>query len=209
MTAGQALAAGPRPAESDIEVAFYGDLFRAAGRKGPDEAQYGAQDVADGFERELLEAWWREAAATDASAVAPDDQTKLRTRRTVQRALNALSYSRFFTGMAEHLAIGLIKQVRLYLTDDDVRARVLDQPRSSASAALPARCSRCRRARGPLAQKPGESSRLRWFGYGDGGYFLAHRSSVVVPFLVGFFLVGYPSTYRIARDQGTATFSPA
>ncbi|WP_329484287.1 hypothetical protein OG555_19255 [Kribbella sp. NBC_01484] len=121
---GVALAGGQRPAESDIGVAFYGDVFRQAGRKGSGEARYGAGDVENGFESELLEAWWREAAETDASVAGPDDQTKLRTPRAVQRALNALSYSRFFTGVAESLLIGLIKQVHLYLTDDAVRAKV-------------------------------------------------------------------------------------
>ncbi|MFI6827603.1 hypothetical protein ACIBG5_10920 [Kribbella sp. NPDC050241] len=124
---GIALAGGQRPAESDIEVAFYGDLFRQAGRKGAGEAQYAAHDVEPGFETELLQAWWREAATTDASVVGPDEQTKLRTPQTVQRALNALSYSRFFTGMGERLVIALIKQVHLYLTDGAVRAKVQDR----------------------------------------------------------------------------------
>jgi hypothetical protein len=121
---GISIAGGQRPTESDVDVVFYGDLFRPSGRKGPGDAQYEPQDVEDGFERELLEAWWGEAAATDVSVAGPGDQTKLRTPRTVQRALNALSYSRFFAGMAERLVIGLIKQVHLYLTDDDVRVRV-------------------------------------------------------------------------------------
>jgi len=118
------LAGEQPPDETDIEVAFYGDLFRPAGRKGSLHPAYGPQDVEEGFEQELLVALWREAAATDASVVGPDERTKLRTPRIVQRALGALSHSRFFTGMAERVLIGFIKQVHLYLTDDDVRVNV-------------------------------------------------------------------------------------
>src|SRR5262249_9024064 len=43
---------------------------------------------------------------------------------TVQRALNALSQSRFFAGLTERLIIGFIKQVHVYMTDEWVRAQV-------------------------------------------------------------------------------------
>ncbi|MEV6273351.1 hypothetical protein AB0L64_39710 [Kribbella sp. NPDC051936] len=121
---GIALAGCRPPSEADVEVAFYGDLFRRPGKKGPSQTPYGADDVEAGFEADLLETWWLEAVSTDSSVTAPSDRSKLRTSRSVQRALNALSYSRFFTGMAESLLIGLIKQVHLYLTDDTVRSKV-------------------------------------------------------------------------------------
>ena len=106
-------------------VAFYGDLFRPqSGKalgKGP---QYSAVDVENGFETELLEAWWLAASASDEAVPGPGAKTKLRTSRSAQRALNALSQSRFFAGLTERLIIGFIKQVHLYLSDDSVRAAI-------------------------------------------------------------------------------------
>lgn len=56
--------------------------------------------------------------------VAPDARTLARTPRSVQSALNALSNSRFFAGLAERMMILSLKQVRRYLTDEAVRAEV-------------------------------------------------------------------------------------
>jgi hypothetical protein len=112
------------PDEADIAIAFYGDLFRAPGSKAVGGPPYTAADVEQGFEQELLEAWWAEAAASDDAIPGPDAMTKVRTPKTVQRALNALSQSRFFTGMTERLIIGFIKQVHAYLTDDSLRGEI-------------------------------------------------------------------------------------
>jgi pimeloyl-ACP methyl ester carboxylesterase len=121
---GVALSGAEPPDEADLQIAFYGDLFRAKGAKAVGGPQHMAADVEEGFERELLEAWWAGAAATDDAVPGPDAKTKLRTPRTVQRALNALSQSRFFAEMTEWLIIGFIKQVHAYLTDDLVRAEI-------------------------------------------------------------------------------------
>jgi pimeloyl-ACP methyl ester carboxylesterase len=123
---GVALSGAERPAEADLEIAFYGDLFRAQGGKAVGGPPYTAVDVGEGFERDMLEAWWAEAAASDDAVPGPGktSKTKLRTPKTVQRALDALSQSRFFAGLTERLIIGLIKQVHAYLSDDSVRAQV-------------------------------------------------------------------------------------
>ena len=58
---------GAQPLDgADLGIAFYGDLFRARGGKAVDGPQYVATDVQEGFERELLEAWW---AAADGDAL--------------------------------------------------------------------------------------------------------------------------------------------
>jgi pimeloyl-ACP methyl ester carboxylesterase len=112
----------------DLEIAFYGDLFRARGGKAFGSPPYVATDVEEGFERELLEAWWAQAASGDDDIVfGPDTATKLRTSKTVQRALNVLSQSRFFAGLSERLIIGFIKQVHAYLNDDSVRAEIQER----------------------------------------------------------------------------------
>jgi hypothetical protein len=121
---GVALSGAEPPDEADIEIAFYGDLFRAKGGKAVGSPQYMAADVEEGFERELLERWWAAAAASDDAVPGLDAKTKLRTSKTVQRALNALSQSRFFSGLTERLIIGFIKQVHVYLSDDSVRAEI-------------------------------------------------------------------------------------
>jgi hypothetical protein len=104
--------------ESDIEVAFYGDLFRKAGRKGGEDL-----DDLHPFEVELLEAIWAAAAKNEPDRVPSPDSTgkKLPTPRIVQRALDALSYSRFLAGVADHFLVGILRQVRLYLTDPSIR----------------------------------------------------------------------------------------
>ena len=121
---GVALSGAEPPDEADLEIAFYGDVFRGKGGKAAGGPPYTATDVEEGFERELLEAWWAGAAASDDAVPGPDAVTKLRTPRTVQRALNALSQSRFFAGLTERLIIGFIKQVHAYLRDESVRAEI-------------------------------------------------------------------------------------
>lgn len=121
---GVALSGSEPPDAAEFEIAFYGDLFRVKGGKAVGDPPYVATDVGEGFEQELLEAWWTEAAAIDDSVPAPGASTKLRTPKTVQRALNALSQSRFFAGLTERLIIGFIKQVHAYLSDESVRAEI-------------------------------------------------------------------------------------
>ena len=121
---GVALSGAELPDGADLEIVFYGDLFRAKGGKAVGGPPYIAADLDEGFERELLEAWWAEAAASEDAVPEPGAKTKLRTPSTVQRALNALSQSRFFAGLTERLIIGFIKQVHAYLEDDSVRAQI-------------------------------------------------------------------------------------
>jgi hypothetical protein len=101
MRDGLTLAGAAVPAAEDLACAFYGNMFRRPGTKGVGEPPYRAGDLKEGFERELLEAWWEEAAATEHQVPGPDAKTKLRTPDSAQRALNALSRSRFFAGLAE------------------------------------------------------------------------------------------------------------
>jgi hypothetical protein len=63
------------------------------------EPPYRASDVEEGFERELLAAWWQEAAATEPHVPGPDAKTKLRTPGQRATGLNALSESRFFADL--------------------------------------------------------------------------------------------------------------
>ncbi|WP_406128492.1 hypothetical protein [Streptomyces sp. NBC_00989] len=113
------------PDASDVQCVFYGDLFRPPGRTlSFDDPPLDASDVADGFETELLLAWWREAARTDETVLPPDARTLARTPHAVQRALNSLSRSRFFAGIALRGLVLDLRQVRAYLCDQALRAAV-------------------------------------------------------------------------------------
>ncbi|MEH0416060.1 hypothetical protein [Streptomyces sp. B21-083] len=113
-------------AEPDVAMAFYGDLFRPQGEfLAVGDSPYTAADVAEGFEQELLLAWWSAAAASDPAVVPPGADTLVSMPRSVQAALRALSGSRFFAGIALRAMVFDLKQVHGYLTDTDLRAQVL------------------------------------------------------------------------------------
>ena len=110
-------------ADAEVGMAFYGDLFRPPGHSlAVGNPQYRATDVEEGFETELLQAWWTAAAAAEPQVVAPDADTLARTSGSVQAALRALSRSRFFGGLALRTLVFDLKQVRRYLTDPQLRA---------------------------------------------------------------------------------------
>ena len=114
--------AGGRLAEAEVRCAFYGDLFRPPGRHlAGGDPLIRAQDL-DQFEQDLLAAWWGEAARTDAAVVAPDARTlAVRTPHGAQRALRALSGSRFFAALGERALLGDLRQVRDYIHKREIR----------------------------------------------------------------------------------------
>ena len=111
----------------DVGFAFYGDVFRPAGRRlDIGDPWLTAGDVTD-FEDELLTAWWQGAADSDAGVIDPGERTLARVPGSVQAGLRALSGSAFFAGMAERALIQDLRQVRLYLTDAGVREAVQER----------------------------------------------------------------------------------
>ncbi len=129
---GVRLAGGGGLSEDDVEVAFYGDVFRPADGKG--DPLYDARDVTDPFEVELLHQWWVGAAANEPDRVPPPSRmalTKAPVPVSVQHALDAVSRSRFLAGVADSFLIGALRQVRCYLTEPAVRAAVLERVNQS------------------------------------------------------------------------------
>lgn len=121
--------------ENDVDVVFYGDLFRPAGTKaGIPLIQ--PEDVTE-QEAALLVVWWREAARLSELArqgkadesmdiQSPNFVGKASLPPTVQRALLQLAKSRFFAAMGgERLLIFGLRQVRKFLHDADIKAKVL------------------------------------------------------------------------------------
>ena len=80
-------------------------------------------------------AWWGEAARLEPGRVpAPDGEaaTKAITPRAVQRALYALSRTRFAGRSGDRFLLGVLRQVSRYFTEPELRARV----RESVAAAV-------------------------------------------------------------------------
>lgn len=108
----------------DVAIAFYGNMFRKPGTMSSTFPPLTVADLEDD-DAKLLDLWWREAALVDPAVPNPDDKTMVYTPKVAQRALNALSQSAFFAGMAERLMVGMLKQVRLYFSDPEVRATAI------------------------------------------------------------------------------------
>jgi hypothetical protein len=118
-------ASHPPLARQEVNMAFYGDLFRPDGEwLAVGDPQYTAADVMPGIEEELLLAWWRAAASVDERVAPPDGDTLARTPGSVQAALRQLSRARFFADLALRVLVFDLKQVRRYLTDPETRAAV-------------------------------------------------------------------------------------
>jgi hypothetical protein len=77
-----------------------------------------------------LLALWDGAAEIDPTMVRRNQRTKARAPVLAQRALNALTSSAFFAGIAEHALIFDLKQVRSYFDDAFLREQI--QSRVSA-----------------------------------------------------------------------------
>jgi hypothetical protein len=107
-----------------IVSAFYGDFFRKPGTMAVQSQALAGPDTMDAIEEALIILWWQDACKTDANVVPPEAMTMLRTPLLVQRALNALSSSRFFSGMTQSLIRLFARQVYLYLHDPELRAAV-------------------------------------------------------------------------------------
>jgi hypothetical protein len=134
-------AGAPRIERQDFTAVSYGPLFRPPGRRSANVPQLSAQDVEDGWEQELLVAWWREAAALsqanrsdndplgeDPSIQEPEFQGRGRTPAIVQRALRQLAKSRFFKAVGhERVLIFGLKQVRRFLHDPEMKQAILQR----------------------------------------------------------------------------------
>ncbi|MFJ7181650.1 hypothetical protein ACIQXA_35990 [Streptomyces massasporeus] len=112
------------PTADDVAFCFYGRLFRGEEEVLATTPYLDAGDICEGLDSELLAAWWHRAAVVDDRVVPPDEEVLGRAPRWAQRAVLALSRSRFFAPVGERVLIGDLKQVSAYLTDPSLRRSV-------------------------------------------------------------------------------------
>ena len=120
-------------APTDVEVAFFGNLFRPSGSMAVQEPPFSAADVQSGAERDLLTVFYEAAVAKDSSLGVPEGAMPAG-RAAVQVMLQRLARSPTFARMAERAFIGNLKQVTAFLTDPTVKENVLARVREQMSA---------------------------------------------------------------------------
>jgi hypothetical protein len=120
-------------AETDVRVAFFGDLFRPGGALAGGEPPYGPADVRPGPERDLLEIWY-EAAVKDDPSLGPPEGALGSGQVAAQVMLERLLRSRTFARVAQRALIGNLKQVSEFLSNPLVRERVLDRVANEVTA---------------------------------------------------------------------------
>ncbi len=134
---GARLAGDPSPAPEDVEIAFHGLWLgpsRASANKG--ELAPTARDVTQQLERDLLLAWRRRAARLEPDTVGPPDGgvSKAAVPVAVQRALCALSPSRFVGRAGGRFLLRVLRQVSPGLGEPEARARLQDAVAAAVTA---------------------------------------------------------------------------
>jgi hypothetical protein len=119
--------AAERVVDREVRCAFYGDLFRVRGRYLSGAGEWIDPEDLDDFEQDLLFSWWDRAAATDPRVVGPGERVLGRTPRSVKAALRALSNARFLTGLTDQMLLGALRQVRQYITDQNIRETAISR----------------------------------------------------------------------------------
>jgi hypothetical protein len=117
--AGGASNAGGHLDHDNVDMAFYGGLFRAAGKAtaGIDIPDYKAGDIDDPLEEALLGDLYEEVAP---AAVGAEDKKAGAARRSVAHMLQLVAAAPFFGERAQRVVVWFLKQVRLYLTDPQI-----------------------------------------------------------------------------------------
>jgi pimeloyl-ACP methyl ester carboxylesterase len=118
----------PLPEPHDCFCPFYGDLFRPPGHLSTQaDAQWEDLETVNPDEAELLEQVWRAASATDQKVPAPEEyrDTLVWAPRLAERALNALTRSKYLADYIPLQFFGDLRQVVLYLNDAKIHEKIL------------------------------------------------------------------------------------
>jgi pimeloyl-ACP methyl ester carboxylesterase len=111
-------------AETDVRVAFFGNLFRPKVAMAGGEPPYTPADLKPGPERDLLERWY-EAAVEQEPSLGPLPGAMGPGTVAVQAMLHRLLRSRTFARVAQRGFIGNLKQVTAFLDKPDAKERAL------------------------------------------------------------------------------------
>lgn len=104
---------------SDIDMAFYGLLFRPSGAKGGLEIpDFRPGDVEQGLEAELIADLFN---ALEAPVTMPEATKGPATQRSVAHMLQAIAGTPVFGKLSQRVVIWFLKQVHRYLTEQPVR----------------------------------------------------------------------------------------
>jgi len=107
--------------DADVTCAFYGDLFRPAGKAiGIPPLDY--RDISEAWDKEFIELLVNETFRVEPGLDFTAGESKARIPGFIQAALLALSRSSFFSGIAEHVLIYDLKQVCRFFHDSLIRA---------------------------------------------------------------------------------------
>jgi hypothetical protein len=114
--------------ERELECAFYGHMFRKPGTLGSGDAS--RPENVDSEEAALLALLWRAAARSEPDQVPAEEDfvagdSLARVPQLAQRALNALSKSKFWASVSQPLMVADLKQVVGYLRDPALRESIL------------------------------------------------------------------------------------
>lgn len=123
--AGRRAIADALPA-ADLRVAYFGDLFRPQGSMAADDPHYTTAQLERGMERDLLTEFYQ-AAIEQEPSLGPPEGAMGPAMAGVQVMLRQLLRSRTFAMASERALIGNLVQVAKFLTDADIKERVLDR----------------------------------------------------------------------------------
>jgi hypothetical protein len=112
--------------ETDVRVAFFGNLFRPQGALAGGGPPYTPADLQPGPERDLLEQWY-EAAVEQDPFLGPPPGAMGPGRVAAQAMVERLLRSPTFAKVAQRAFIGNLKQVTAFLAKPDVKERVLQR----------------------------------------------------------------------------------
>jgi hypothetical protein len=113
-------------ADTEVRVAFFGDLFRPPGALAAGEPPYTAADVGSGLARDLLRCWY-EAAVEQDPALGPPPGAMGPGKMATQAMLERLLRSPTFARVARRGFIGNLKQVTAFLAQPEVKERALQR----------------------------------------------------------------------------------
>lgn len=111
----------------EFVCAFYGHLFRRSGSLAISD-EWVISDLSSD-ELSLLQVLWEETSRAEPEDVPSPQEFEIgqplaRVPQMAQRALNALSHSRFWANLSSRLLIGDLKQVAAYFADQQLRERI-------------------------------------------------------------------------------------